>query len=42
MIADEIWAKLLGARLNLETADLPQTRASLFYPQEQVSAVTLT
>ncbi|MFJ1548096.1 tyrosine-type recombinase/integrase [Streptomyces sp. NPDC088246] len=42
MIADEIWAKLLWAGLNLETADLPQTRAGLFYPLALVRAVTLT
>ncbi|MGW0570315.1 tyrosine-type recombinase/integrase [Streptomyces tauricus] len=42
VIADEIWAKLLWAGLNLETADLPQNRAGLFYPLELVRAVTLT
>ncbi|MFD8813552.1 hypothetical protein ACFV23_19175, partial [Streptomyces sp. NPDC059627] len=42
VIADEIWAKLLWAGLNLETADLPQNRAGLFYPPELVRAVTLT
>ena len=30
------------ASLNLETADLPETRAGHFYPFEPVRAVTLT
>ncbi|MGW3661319.1 tyrosine-type recombinase/integrase [Streptomyces sp. NPDC005151] len=42
VIADEVWAKLLWAGLNLEPADLPQTRAGHFYPFELVRAVTLT
>ncbi|WP_329612636.1 tyrosine-type recombinase/integrase [Streptomyces brevispora] len=42
VIADEIWAKLLWAGLNLELADLPQTRSGHFYPFELVRAVTLT
>ncbi|MEU1286644.1 tyrosine-type recombinase/integrase [Kitasatospora sp. NPDC005856] len=42
MIADEVWAKLLWAGLNLEPADLPQTRSGHFYPFELVRAVTLT
>ena len=42
VIADEIWAKLLWAGLNLETGDLPETRAGHFYPFELVRAITLT
>jgi integrase len=42
VIADEVWAKLLWAGLNLEPADLPKTRAGHFYPIELVRAVTLT
>jgi integrase len=42
VIADEVWAKLLWAGLNLDTADLPATRAGTFYPLELVRAVTLT
>jgi integrase len=42
MIADDIWAKLLWAGLNLQASDLPQTRSGPFYPFELVRAVTLT
>ncbi len=42
MIADDIWAKLLWAGLNLAATDLPQTQAGPFYPLELVRAVTLT
>jgi len=42
VIADEVWAKLMWAGLNLQIADLPQTRAGNFYPVELVRAVTLT
>ncbi|MFJ3780095.1 tyrosine-type recombinase/integrase [Streptomyces sp. NPDC090075] len=42
VIADEVWAKLLWAGLNLEPADLPQTRSGHFYPFELVRAITLT
>ncbi|WP_439681168.1 tyrosine-type recombinase/integrase [Embleya sp. MST-111070] len=42
VIADEIWAKLLWAGLNLEVGDLPQSQAGQFYPFELVRAVTLT
>jgi integrase len=42
VIADEIWAKLLWAGLNLDVDDLPQTQAGQFYPVELVRAVTLT
>ena len=41
VIADEIWAKLLWAGLNLQEAGLPQTRAGIFYPVELVRAVTV-
>ncbi|MDR7304541.1 tyrosine-type recombinase/integrase [Haloactinomyces albus] len=42
MIADEVWAKLLWAGLNLEQGDLPRSNAGHFYPLELVRAVTLT
>ncbi|MGW1290366.1 tyrosine-type recombinase/integrase, partial [Streptomyces sp. NPDC002586] len=42
VIADEVWAKLMWAGLNLQEDDLPQTRAGNFYPLELVRAVTLT
>lgn len=42
MIADEIWAKLLWAGLNLTEADLPETSSGFFYPIELARAVTLT
>jgi integrase len=42
VIADEIWAKLLWAGLNLQEADLPVTQAGHFYPVALVRAVTLT
>ncbi|MDQ1033177.1 integrase [Streptomyces umbrinus] len=42
VIADGIWAKLLWAGLNLETADMPHGRAGLVYPVELVRAITLT
>ena len=42
VIADEVWAKLLWAGLNLKQEDLPGNRASSFYPLELVRAVTLT
>ena len=41
VIADEIWAKLMWAGLNLTEDDLPQCRAGNFYPLELVRAVTL-
>ena len=41
VIADDIWAKLMWAGLNLEARDLPQARAGDFYPIELVRAVTL-
>ena len=42
VIADEVWAKLLWAGLNLEQGDLPVTNAGHFYPLGLVRAVTLT
>jgi hypothetical protein len=42
VIADEIWAKLLWAGLNLQTDDLPVTKSGHFYPLELVRAVTVT
>jgi hypothetical protein len=42
VIADEIWAKLLWAGLNLDKDDLPVTKAGHFYPLELVRAVTMT
>jgi integrase len=41
VIADEAWAKLLWAGLNLESADLPGC-ADSYYPMELIRAVTLT
>jgi len=42
VIADEVWAKLMWAGLNLQEDDLPQTQAGHFYPVELVRALTLT
>ncbi|MFI6777503.1 tyrosine-type recombinase/integrase [Nocardia sp. NPDC050412] len=42
MIADDIWAKLLWAGLNLQAEDLPVTTSGHFYPLELVRAVTVT
>ena len=42
VIADEVWAKLMWAGLNLQEDDLPQARAGNFYSLELVRAVTLT
>jgi integrase len=41
VIADDIWAKLLWAGLNLTATDLPTTKSGPFYPFELVRAVTL-
>ena len=41
VIADDIWAKLMWAGLNLTADDLPQAQAGDFYPLEMVRAVTL-
>ncbi|WP_459548634.1 tyrosine-type recombinase/integrase [Nocardia sp. X0981] len=42
IIADDVWAKLIWAGLNLAPDDLPQSQAGNFYPIELVRAVTLT
>ena len=42
VIADDLWAKLLWAGLNLEAADLPGNSADTYYPLELIRAVTLT
>jgi integrase len=42
VIADDIWAKLLWAGLNLQADDLPTTAGGRWYPIELVRAVTLT
>lgn len=42
VIADELWAKLLWAGLNLEPDDLPGNSAGTYYPMELIRAVTLT
>lgn len=41
-IADDVWAKLLWAGLNLQPGDLPGTSARTYYPIELIRAVTLT
>jgi integrase len=41
VIADEVWAKLLWAGLNLQAADLPGS-ADSYYPLELIRAITLT
>ncbi|MGW3941649.1 tyrosine-type recombinase/integrase [Streptomyces phaeochromogenes] len=42
VIADDVWAKLLWAGLNLESADIPRGKAGPIYPLELVRVVTLT
>ncbi|MBS4728875.1 hypothetical protein MSM1_11230 [Mycobacterium sp. SM1] len=42
VIADQVWAKLLWAGLNLNSADLPGSSAETYYPMELIRAVTLT
>ena len=42
VIADDVWAKLLWAGLNLDTDDLPGNSADTYYPMELIRAVTLT
>jgi len=41
VIADDLWAKLLWAGLNLETTDLPANVGGQFYPIELVRALAL-
>jgi integrase len=42
VIADDIWAKLLWAGLNLQTTDLPGTAVGSYYPIELTRALALT
>lgn len=42
VIADDVWAKLLWAGLNLGEDDLPASQAGAFYPLELVRAVAMT
>ncbi|MFI6451463.1 tyrosine-type recombinase/integrase [Streptosporangium amethystogenes] len=42
VIADEIWAKLLWAGLNLVPGDFPGTHTGTYYPMELIRALTLT
>jgi integrase len=42
VIAEEVWAKLLWAGLNLTAADLPGNSAATSYPMDLFRAVTLT
>ncbi|MFJ2478544.1 tyrosine-type recombinase/integrase [Streptomyces sp. NPDC087659] len=42
VIADDMWAKLLWAGLNLEPEDLPANSSGPCYPMELIRAVTLT
>lgn len=42
VIADDVWAKLLWAGLNLTPADLPGNSADTYYPMPLIRAVTLT
>ncbi len=41
VIADDVWAKLLWAGLNLQPADLPGNSADSYYPMPLIRAVTL-
>ncbi len=42
VIADEMWAKLLWAGLNLDADDLPGNSAGTYYPIELIRAITVT
>jgi integrase len=42
VIADDVWAKLLWAGLNVEPGDFPTNTYGLCYPIELIRAVTLT
>jgi integrase len=42
VIADDMWAKLLWAGLNLDTHDLPGNSADTYYPMVLIRAITLT
>jgi integrase len=41
VIADDVWAKLLWAGLNLEAEDCPTNTYGLCYPMEMIRAITL-
>ena len=41
VIADDVWAKLLWAGLNLQTQDLPGTSAGSYYPLALIRALAL-
>jgi len=41
VIADDVWAKLLWAGLNLEPEDCPTNTYGLCYPMEMIRAITL-
>jgi integrase len=41
VIADDVWAKLLWAGLNLEPQDCPTNTYGLCYPMEMIRAITL-
>ncbi|MFF7988115.1 hypothetical protein ACFZDK_55610 [Streptomyces sp. NPDC007901] len=42
VIADEVWAKLLWAGLNLQAPDLPGTSAGSYHPLELIRALAVT
>jgi integrase len=42
VIADEVWAKLLWAGLNLDQDHLPGNSADTYYPMELIRAITLS
>ena len=42
VIADDVWAKLMWAGLNIEASDFPGTSAGSYYPVELIRALTLT
>jgi len=42
IIADDVWAKLRHAGLNIEAADLPGTSAGSYYRMKLIRALTLT
>jgi integrase len=42
IIADDVWAKLLWAGLNLEVGDLPANSSGPSYPIQLIQAVTMT
>lgn len=42
VIADDVWAKLLWAGLNLTPDDLPANASGSYYPMEMIRAITVT